>query len=297
MRRLTEAILIVNTRSNHGEEQFVAAKDRLCEFGLPTSQAFGLEHVGAVKSKVREAIAGGVRLVIVGGGDGTLNGVANLFVGTKATLGVLPLGTGNQFARDLGIAPTVEAACNVLVDGHVSTVDMGTVGGGYFLNVATVGLSTLIAEGLNEEEKRKLGRVAYAFATARAMLRVRPFRVALTMPEGRCEVDAMQIVIGNGRFHAGPFPVGPKASIEDGKLTAYVVASRNRWGLIHYALSLPGGHQAALSEVHMFTTTEILLETRPMRRITVDGEILYKTPMRFGVAHKALSVMTPVAFT
>ncbi len=296
MDRLKNAILIVNAGSNHGAQQYVAAKSMLVALGLREAYAWQMDRTADIQAKVSEAISEGVKLIIVGGGDGTLNSVVNLFVGTQAVLGVLPLGTGNQFVRDLGIEPALEPACKVLMEGKVSHVDLGTAGNGFFLNIATVGLTTLITEGLDESEKRRLGRFAYTYAIARAMLLVQPFRVTLTMPEGRCSFRALQVVVGNGRFHAGPFPVGTEATIVDGKLTAYVVASRSRWGLVWCALRLPGGHQDTLNEVHTFTTTDILLETKKPIRITVDGDIKYKTPMHFGIARRALRVMTPQAF-
>ena len=157
-------------------------------------------------------------------------------------LGVLPLGTGNAFARDLSIASDVEIACDVIARGQASLIDLGIANEQYFVNVATVGLTTLIAKELNNEAKKRYGKFVYLFAITRALMRVRPFRVTLETAEETRTVETLQVVIGNGRFHAGPFPLAPDATITDGKLTVYALANASKWTLLRYALNLPGGH-------------------------------------------------------
>jgi diacylglycerol kinase (ATP) len=293
---MKQAALIVNTRSRRGKEWFPEVKKRLEDSDLNLVETWALRRPADVTKKVQEAVSKCVPLVIVGGGDGTLSSVVRNFVGSKSRLGVLPLGTGNQFARDLGIETDLDAACQVCISGRVEKVDLGIAGDDYFINVATVGLTTRIAEELTVELKRRFGRFVYALALARALRRVRPFQATLTMAEGTQTFDTLQIVVGNGRFHAGPFPLAPDATITDGKLVAYVLATTNRWDLLRYALNLPGGHHVELSDVALFETQAIELETRPRERVTVDGEIPFRTPVQFGIAPKALSVMVPPEF-
>lgn len=288
-----DAVLIVNTRSRRGQELFTTAKGLLEADGVSLRNCWALNKPEMVIQKTRDATSSGVPLVIVGGGDGTLSSVAGSFVGSRSTLGVLPLGTGNEFARDLGIKPDVKEACKVLTSGQVAEVDVGAVAGGYFLNVATVGLTTLIAQDLRPEEKRRFGRAAYLFALVRALSQVRPFRLTVRVPGSVHSFDTLQAVVGNGRYHAGPFPLAPSATITDGELTAYVVATTSRWGLLRYALHLPGGHHVDLNEVPTFSAARIEMETVPTQRVTVDGEIKYLTPIACGVAPRALRVMAP----
>lgn len=291
-----QAVLIVNTRSRRGQEWFQQAKTTLKRCDIQLQDAWACRRPEEVMRRAQEAAKRCVPLVIVGGGDGTLSSVVKYLVGSKSTLGVLPLGTGNQFARDLGINADVETACRVFSEGRVGEVDLGTVGDDYFLNVATVGLTTRIAEELTVEAKRRFGRFVYALALARALRKVRPFKATLKMPDGEQTFETLQIVIGNGRFHAGPFPLAPDATITDGKLEGYVLATKSRWALLSYALHLPGGHQVDLADVASFSTTEIALESHPRERVTVDGEISFRTPIRLGIAPKALRVMVPQEF-
>jgi len=289
----TDAVLIVNTKSRRGRDLFSTAKSILEAEGIHLIHAWAINRPKEVLTKTREAVTQGIPLVIVGGGDGTLSEVVGSFIGSGSILGVLPLGTGNEFARDLGIDPDVKTACHVLISGRVMEVDVGRVDDSYFLNVATVGLTTRIAEGLRSDEKKRFGRLAYVFALARALTRVRPFRVMLTLPDGVHSFETLQVVVGNGRYHAGPFPLAPNATITDGTLTAYAVATTSRWGLLRFALKLPGGHHVDLDEVPAFTAASMKLETTPSQRVVADGEIKYRTPISFGIAPKSLRVMAP----
>jgi diacylglycerol kinase (ATP) len=287
---------------------------------------------------VWEMVERKIPLVIVGGGDGTLSSVLPCFVHQEAVFGVLPLGTGNQFARDLQIPSDISAACNIIVNGHVRQVDVGKINDQYFLNVATVGLTTLIADSLTVAGKRKLGRAIYLVALARALARIRPFQCTISiMPPAAdaksaaasattndmaqigsagtdtatsavCQVDldpiaqrietfrTMQIVIGNGRFHAGPFPLAPDARITDGKLVVYGIACVSRWKLLKFALSLPGGRHVHLSDVPAYNAVSGTIITSPTQRVTVDGEVAQCTPFRFQVVPGALRVMVPGTF-
>jgi diacylglycerol kinase (ATP) len=290
------AAMIVNTRSRRGRDLFPLVRQTLLENGFQLSAALALKSTAQVVAETEKASQQGIPLVIIGGGDGTLGAVAHCFVGSSSILGVLPLGTGNQFARELGITVDVETACRVLIEGKAVEVDLGVAGSHYFLTVATVGMTTRIAQELTAEAKRRFGLFVYVIALARALPRVRPFRATLTTPEGKHTFETIQVVIGNGRYHAGYFPLAPDASITDGKLVVYAIPATSRWELLRFALHLPGGHHVELPEVPAVATTIGTLETRPIQRVTVDGEIVLRTPLDFRVAPKALCVMAPRDF-
>ena len=290
------AVLIVNTKSRRGRECFAQARTELQARGVTITEALACRDPHQVPTAVQKAVKGGKALIVVGGGDGTLSSIVGAFVGTRSVLGVLPLGTGNEFARDLSIPSDVAGACDIIANGQVSAVDLGVVNGHYFVNVATVGLTTLIAQELTNEAKKRFGKFVYFFAIFRALARSRPFQVTLKMNNETQNWTTLQVVIGNGRFHAGPFPLAPDASITDGKLVVYVLAGTSRWDLLRYALNLPGGHHVELPNVPALMTSGGILETVPLERVTVDGEITQRTPLTFGVAPRALNVMTPEGF-
>jgi YegS/Rv2252/BmrU family lipid kinase len=292
----TQAVLIVNTHSRRGREWFPRVQKTLEDSPIEIVGAHALEDPSHIARRVQEAVARGVPLIIVGGGDGSLSAAATQLLGSESTLGVLPLGTGNQFARDLEIATDVRKACDVLVNGERRLVDVGTIGDEIFLNVVTVGLSTLIARSLTPASKRRLGRMVYLFALAKALRNSAPFEVTITLEEETITMETVQVVIGNGRFHAGPFPLAPDARITDGKLVLYALKSMGKLALLRYAARLPGGTHGELEDVEAHWTVGGKLDAVPTQRVTIDGEVSAKTPLVFGVRQGALPVMAPRGF-
>ena len=295
MSDMREAALLVNIKSRKGDAWFNSAEMILKQKGLHLTTSLRCKKENQLSFEVQKAISAGVPLIIVGGGDGTLSSVVKLFIGSKSTLGVLPFGTGNSFARDLGIASNVEAACEVIVHGKAQLVDVGRVGSDYFLNVVTVGLTTQIALQLNHEVKKVWGVLAYLYALIKALAVIKPFEVHLSLPEGEYTFLTLQVVIGNGRF-AGPFPIAPDASIVDGKLIIYVLIGTTKWDLLRFALNLPGGHQVDLDCVPVFWTSEGAISTSHPMRVTIDGESNHYTPLHFGIEKAALKVVVPLEF-
>jgi diacylglycerol kinase (ATP) len=235
----------------------------------------------------------GATRILVGGGDGTVSAVAHLVAQKEAILGVLPLGTGNAFARDLGLPLDLEGAVEVAAAGHTERVDLAQIGDRPFLNVATVGLSTLIARNLDKGLKRTFGRMAYFVSLVRALRLIRPFAVRLCLDGREESFETMQVVIGNGRFHAGPFPVAPDAGLDTGYLSIYALASKSKSDFLKLALRLHSGTHVELEEVRSYCAKEGRLETAPSRDVTIDGETCLKTPADFRVYPGALEVLTP----
>jgi diacylglycerol kinase (ATP) len=289
-------VLIVNSRSRRGKLWFEASKTTLESMGIDLLSAATFRTMPELVAEVTRSIEAGVPLVVIGGGDGTFSAVARLFAHRKTVMGVLPLGTGNAFARDLGVPGDLSEACEVIASGKVSEVDLGTIGDRSFLNIATVGLSTMIAQELTQESKRRFGKAVYGVALLRALLRVRPFVARLESTEGVLEFETLQLVIGNGRFHAGPFPISPDASLLDGRLHIYALATRSRSAFFRLALHLRSGRQGDLPEVHALSTGSGRLDTSPPQQVTVDGEVCLRTPVSFRVSPGALHVITPQGF-
>jgi diacylglycerol kinase (ATP) len=293
--RQREAVLLVNTRSLKGAELLEQAQKLLAESELEVTTALGFSKAPELFARAQEERDSG-KLVIVGGGDGTLSAVANILAKSESVMGILPLGTGNAFARDLNIPKELDEAIAVLTDGVETEVDLGVYDGGYFINVATIGLTATVAKTLTVPLKRRFGRFVYAIGIAKALKEMHPFKARISTENGVTEVNAVQIVIGNGRYHGGPLPLSPTAAITSGKLRLYAVESSSTAGLIKYALLLPTGFQGVLKSVHSEETEGGTIETDPTQSIVIDGEIAAKTPLRFSVAPLALKVMTPKSF-
>jgi YegS/Rv2252/BmrU family lipid kinase len=285
------AALIVNGKSRRGRDWFRLADAELRELGLNLVESHLVRRPEALSARVSGAIGKGIPLVCVGGGDGTLSAVAGEFVGRESILGIIPAGTGNAFARDLGIPTNIRDSAKLVVEGIPEPVDLGQVDGRCFVNLATVGLSTLIAENLDAGAKRRFGRVAYLGALFKAVSKGKRFDAKIQLPDEELAFRSIQIVIGNGRYHAGPFPVTPEAGIQTGKLAGYSVNSSRKGVLIRYALRLWLGRHVDMDEVVPFSAPDITVATTPIRRITVDGETKLQTPGRFRSLPGAIRVM------
>lgn len=290
------AVLIVNTKSRRGKEWFDEASGRLKDLGIELESAQSFKTIQELIAEAKSAVERKVPLVIAGGGDGTFNAISRFFPNSESVLGVLPLGTGNAFARDLGIPAQLEVACRTIAEGKVEHVDMGVAGDRPFLNVATIGLTTKIAQTLTVDMKRKFGRFVYAIAIAKGLSKIKPFQVRLET-DGRVEeFETLQLVIGNGRYHAGPFPLSPDATITEGRLTVYALATTNKMAFLKLATRLPTGHQGDLPEVRAFECATGKVSTVPPMPVTVDGEVCVRTPFDFRVQSRVLPVVVPQDF-
>lgn len=303
------AVLLVNTRARAGEESFRTARERLAAMRVPLAAAHAISRPESFRSAIRECIADGARRLIVGGGDGTVSCAADVLAGTGIALGVLPLGTANDFARSIGIPVDVEAACEVIARNEYTDVDLGLAGTRHFLNAATIGISSAITRRMTDGLKRRAGRLAYPAAAAIEAARFQPFRVRLQVGGRMIALEAFQVVIGNGRFHGAGQMVGPNASLQDKLLDVYVIASepvadpsagsrvlrrtRQLMSLARVASLLRSGEHVQHPAVAHQRTREVVVESIPTRSVSLDGELFGKTPMTFKVVPGALRVMVP----
>lgn len=290
----TTAALIVNGKSRRGREWFSQVEEALENAGVELEISKLLKDPKNISNLVKKAIRAEIPLVCVGGGDGTFSAVAEHFIGSQSILGVLPLGTGNSLARDLGIAADVETAVETILEGKPQLIDLGQVNDLTFVNVATIGLTTRIAQELTDESKKKLGRAAYLVAIAKAAFKSRPFMADLSLNGESHQFRTVQVVVGSGRYHGGPFEVTPEASIQSGNLSGYVLREAGRGTLVRYGMGLFRGHHVEMPEVFSFETKALSLTTTPTMRITVDGEIKARTPAQFKSLPHAVQVMKPL---
>src|SRR3712207_6822240 len=166
------AALIVNTRSRSGERTFFQALDRLQDLGVSLGVTYAIRDPARLPETVREVLdhGSGYRFLILGGGDGSVSSVVDFLAHHHVVLGLLPLGTANDFARTLGIPASVEKACEAIAGGKVVDVDLGLAGDNYYVNVASVGLSVGVTQALSPQLKRTIGALAYPTAAIRAFL-------------------------------------------------------------------------------------------------------------------------------
>ncbi|MGI9050231.1 MAG: lipid kinase [Rubrobacteraceae bacterium] len=291
------AALIVNTRSRTGERAFFRALDLLGSLGVPLGATYALRDPARLAETVQQSVAEGYDLIILGGGDGSVSSVVDFLVESEAVLGLLPLGTANDFARTLGIPANLEKACETIARGEVVDVDLGLVGENYYVNVASMGLGVEVTRALSSRMKRITGALAYPIAAIKAFFSHEPFSATLTFPDGDhppATFDRLlQVAVGNGRFYGGGMAVAPDAGMDDRTLDVYVVELGRARDLIGMARYLKSGDFIRREGVHYFSTSKVRIETEPPLRINVDGELVAQTPELFSLAPEALNVLVP----
>jgi diacylglycerol kinase (ATP) len=235
-------------------------------------------------------------LVIIGGGDGTLNAAAEALVDAGLPLGILPLGTANDLARTLEIPVDPIAASRVIVEGGTHRIDLGRVNGKHFFNVASLGLSVHVARELGVEVKRRWGVLGYPLTVWRALGQHQWFRAEIRCNGKRTRVRTMQISIGNGRHYGGGMTIAADAAIDDGMLDVVSVAPQ---GVLELIVNLPafrwGRHEKAPMVRH-WRCSEIEIRTRQPMPLNTDGEVTTQTPATIVVVHQALEVHVPQSF-
>jgi YegS/Rv2252/BmrU family lipid kinase len=293
------AALIVNTRSRTGERTFFQALDRLQDLGVTLGPTYAVRDPVRLPETVRDVLDDGseYRLLILGGGDGSVSSVVDFLAHHHVVLGLLPLGTANDFARTLGIPSDIEGACQTIAAGKMVDVDLGLAGDNYYVNVASVGLGVEATRALSPWMKKSVGPLAYPAAAIKAFLNHKPFSARLTFPDGDHEPveheRLLQVAVGNGRFYGGGMVVAPESGIDDRSLDVYAIELGRHRDLIGVARYLKSGDFIRGEGVSQYRTGRVRLETDPELAVNIDGEVVTRTPQNFSVAHNALKVLVP----
>ncbi len=289
------AVLVVNTHSRRGQHFFFKAADLLEQRGINVTASYPVRHPDRLVTVIQEAIARGNKLVVVGGGDGTISAIVDSFAYQDVVLGILPLGTSNSFARTLNIPLSLEGAIEAITQGKVVDVDLGKAGSDYFANTVTIGLTTEIARRISHPFKRLFGPLAYGVVGLKVLASHRAFSCQMKIEQSIQRVHTHQLVVANGSF-VGVTKLTPDVSADNQQLVVLTLDSVSRWRLLtRWAAFLLGKH-AIFSQAKFFRTNEVTIETIPPQYIDGDGETTTQTPITITVAPKALKVMAPLSF-
>jgi len=288
-----KAVFIVNGASRMGTRLADDAKNALTIAGFEVEHFCVTSKPNEMAKQLNEWIASEHDTIIVGGGDGTLREAAERLAGTNSTLGIFPLGTGNAWAKDVGIPVGVAEAAKTLYNATTETIDLGIANGRGFVNVATVGLTSLIVKNLPTHFKGRLGRLVYLPAVLKSLGEMKPFWLDVDTDGDSYSGEALLLVAAAGRTHAGPFRVTRFSTNNDGLLSLYALDATDKRGLAKFALGLITGFHTSLSEVWNCETASATVKTDPYKRIIVDGEPSGTTPLTLSIRPQALRVLVP----
>lgn len=287
------ALLLRNPKARRGTEPIEPLLQRLEAGGLDVT----IETFEALPEIARDIVRLRDRadLVIVCGGDGSVSSAALAAMESGLPMGIIPMGTANDLALTLGIPSDLVGAADVIVRGQTRAVDVGTVNGHAFFNVASIGLSSDLAQSLDPVLKKRFGRLGYALAAMKVMTRAARFKARITEKGRTTEVETYQVAIGNGRHYGGGNVVEETAEIDDGHLDLYSLEMTNLWKLALMLRSFRSGTHGAWREVRTARCVEFDIETKRPMPVNTDGEIVTATPAHFKVHPRAISIFTPGA--
>ena len=283
------ALLMVNPKARNGSVPLDAVRDVLRSGGIEPYEPKGDPDCSLV---IRREAAG-ANLIILGGGDGTMNSAAPALVETGLPLGILPLGTANDLARSLDIPLDPVEAARVITTAEPHPVDLGWVNEHYYFNVASIGFSADLAAELTSEAKKRWGSLGYAIAAFRLLRKARPFSIEIEHDGTSERVTTIQASVGNGRHYGGGMTVSEDATVDDGKLDFYSLEVNHWWRLIALLPALRRGTHGQAADVRAFRTTQIVLRTKRPRPVNTDGELATQTPAHFKVMPKAVRIFAP----
>ena len=240
----------------------------------------------------------GDELLVVGGGDGTISAAASALVGTDTRLGILPLGTLNHFARDLGIPTDLDEAAQLIARGHVRRVDVGEMNGRIFINNSAIGLYPLMVVD-RDLQRRRLGRskrVAMLVASLRTLIRFNHHRLTLTVNEDRTgRVDTPLLFVGNNEYRTDIGAAGTREKLDGGELCVFVMRKKTRRGMIAASVRALFNRMRPDDLVRLDHVERLQVAShRSQLAVSLDGEVVRaEPPLDYKIRKQALLVIAP----
>jgi diacylglycerol kinase (ATP) len=268
---------------------------------LPDTEIRLTGRRGSAARFAKAAIQKGRETIVAAGGDGTLNEIIN-GIGEnfdKARVGLIPLGTGNDFARTIGIPTEVEEAIDLIVATKTRPVDLVRVTSDevrYFVNVSAGGFSGLVNEKLTAKMKKTWGPLAYLRSAAAALPGLRAYRTTLAFDNAESlMVDVYNVVVANGRYVAGGTMIAPEASIDDGLLDIVLIPERPAGELALLAAQVAMGTHLTSDAIIFRRAAKLTVNSKPGMWFNVDGELVGNEPARFEILPRALRFIAPTS--
>lgn len=280
----------------HGERAFAPGlRDlvaRLREAGHAVFPRVTWESGDATRF-TRELVAEGVDTAIAAGGDGTVNEVLNGLAGSDAALGILPLGTANDFAVQAGIPSDIEAATDLVLSGEPLRIDTASLNGRRFLNVSTGGVGAEATAETSSEAKAAFGSVAYALNALRRLRGLSARRARFEGPDWSFEADFLVFAVGNARATGGGQAITPAASVRDGLLDLCVVEDMRMLDFARISLLIGRGEHVAQDGVHYLRTPRVRVTADGPLLVNVDGEPVEAAALEYEAHGRDLRIYLP----
>lgn len=249
---------------------------------------------GDARAMAALAVEEGYGTVVAAGGDGTINEVVNGLAGSDVTLGLLPLGTMNIFAAELGVPSNqLRRGWQVIEAGYTRKVDVAQANKHAFIQLAGVGFDAQAVAGVDWQFKKNFGPLSYLISAARVAAR-KPPALLVDTDDGQTREGSF-VLVGNGRYYAAPVAVFKQAVIDDGLLDVLVFKNLGYLDIIRYVQNAIFGTHLGLSDVDYFQTTRLTVRPPPDQDVPfeADGELMGFAPVTFRIVPPQLRVLVP----
>jgi diacylglycerol kinase (ATP) len=250
-------------------------------------------RAGEAETLARNAAQEGFEKIVAAGGDGTINEVVNGLAGSNAALGLLPIGTMNVFATELGLpAHDLQLCWNIIQGENTRLVDLPSANGKHFVQLAGVGLDAQVVKETSLTLKRNFGPLSYLISAAQIAAR-QPPRLFLESENSSIDEGSF-VLVGNGRLYGGPFPFFKQAIIDDGLFDVIVFKQLGYLEIIKYLQDVVFSSEIRVPEIEYFQTRRLRVTSDSEVPVELDGELVGSCPVEFQVRERTLRVLAPV---
>jgi YegS/Rv2252/BmrU family lipid kinase len=289
---VTDTIIILNPTA--GSPEHIRTWQERIESLSGDCRVRVTSHSGEAESLARHAIEEGFTRIVAAGGDGTVSEVANGLVGTNTTLGVLPIGSVNVFAMELGLpSHNLQRCWDIIKDTNISLIDLPSANGKYFVQLAGVGLDAQVVKETSLAFKRSFGPLSYLISAAQIAAR-QPPKLLLESKNTSVE-EASFVLIGNGRLYGGPFPFFKHAVTDDGLFDVVVFKRLGYLEIVKYLQDVVFSSNITAPEIEYFQTRHLKITSEQDVPVELDGELAGNCPVDFRIRKRALRVFAPRA--
>lgn len=280
-----------------GREIWPTVAEELARQGMAFEFAF-TKYPGHAAELSAQAVRAGHDLVVAVGGDGTLTEVVNGLVGSEVRLGLIPVGTGNDFARSLAIPTDPAQAVQVLGDETSIMVDLGQVGQDYFINVAGVGFDAQVAMTMAQKAHWLKGTSAYIYAVLRSLITCKPFPLVLRLDGVEYCFHALLVAVANGQYIGGGMRIAPLAETDDGLFDVVVLENLSAAAFLRAFPTVFKGEHLSHPKVKLFRAKRV--EVIPVAEginipAQAEGNFIGHAPKEFRIIPGVQQVLVPAA--
>ena len=285
----SEICIILNPAAKGERARNLVDRVKRC---IPQARLLLTRYRGHAEELAREAARAEYTRIVAAGGDGTINEVVNGLAGVRrVSLGILPVGTVNVFAMELGIPNRVEEAAEIIIQGRTLAIDLAKANDRYFVQLAGVGFDAEAVKATDMNFKKVAGPLSYVFAATQVAAQKPPLlRI-------RCDhkrvVEGCFMLVGNGRYYGGPFQFFPKADMCDGKLDVCVFKKRTHFDLLRYFQGIITGTHTDFEDVAYFKAKHLAITADRRVPLEVDGELAGEIPVEFSIHKQGMKVLVP----